>query len=801
MAWWRELVAQGPLPSLTVPVNAPRARVRPLAERPGGTAPPAASHDARPWWPRTVTSTTRAMDLTPGTLGRYLSGALDGDPQAQSELLYELEDRDLHLCAVLGTRAQAVAGLPLRVVAASERARDKRIARWIEQRLPEIDGLRDAFADLARGVYYGFAAAEIDWRVTGGEIRPRKLISRPQHWFRPSRLDPMRWHIQTERNGWEGEPLQAGCWVWFSPRAKSGWSDAGAGLGRPCAWAWVIKSYGIKDWATFSEVYGAPIRVARYAPGTSEEDRRKILEALRQLGTSAAAMLPDSASLEFIATQNARSSVDVYESLIKWAEAAQSKCVLGQTLTTQEGSSGTQALGTVHDQVRRDLTASDASQLSEALSQQLIAPWVRHQFGDVDTPRLILDCTPPEDLATRAELYTALQKLGVALPRAHVHEVFGVPQAGPGEDVLTPPTPPTSEAMPTPPATTPSPAATWLADLGHVNARIGGCVQCGEGGPVDEELERLVREAMARGGAAGWAQLVEVMRAELGKAGRLDAVPARLLAICEQLDLWELAAPLADELLTGELLGRAHVEAGDEPVEFPKVPPKEAIAWWTKKAVVTPEEFDALDSAARTKAFTITKVQSLTALQGAKEALEWALETGATQADFEDRVETEWRGLGLSPKAPHRMALVFHNNISTAYHVGRWNRQDRDTERQYLQYLAVQDWLTRPAHDKMHGRVWPRAHPIWRVWYPLNGHGCRCRVRSLTAAEVAALGIKVEDELPVIDVAREDGSRVRAPLVPELGFQTNPALEPHEFDLSRFPADWVAALNRGGGES
>ncbi|MFB9086086.1 phage minor head protein [Erwinia tracheiphila] len=58
----------------------------------------------------------------------------------------------------------------------------------------------------------------------------------------------------------------------------------------------------------------------------------------------------------------------------------------------------------------------------------------------------------------------------------------------------------------------------------------------------------------------------------------------------------------------------------------------------------------------------------------------------------------------------------------------------------YWQYLAILDGNTRKSHAAMHGRVFRFDDPIWDTFYPPNDWGCRCRVRTLTAAQVKTYG-------------------------------------------------------------
>ena len=69
-----------------------------------------------------------SVGLTPEKLIAIQREAESGDPYLYLELAEEMEEKDLHYLAVIGTRKQAVAGAELIVTAASDAAADQRAA-------------------------------------------------------------------------------------------------------------------------------------------------------------------------------------------------------------------------------------------------------------------------------------------------------------------------------------------------------------------------------------------------------------------------------------------------------------------------------------------------------------------------------------------------------------------------------------------------------------------------------------------------------------------------------------------------
>lgn len=771
--WSRQPVTLGGPGGLVKPLAA-----RQLAEQPAKLEPRAATHHPSRFGARRVQSTSRHQNLTPSKLAGFLADGLDGDPVAQAELFLEMEDRDLHLVSVLNTRREAVAQLPVVVVPASAGARDRRVATFVQETINNIDNFEGALVELMNAVPHGYAGAEIDWTVSGGKVGVRSLLWRSPTFFRPDPDHVDRWRVLTDADPVQGELLQPGAWVWHEARAKAGQTAAQAALGRVLAWAWMFKSYTLKDWLTFTETYGAPLRIGRYQPGTSEADRDILYSVVQALGADAAAVLPEGTTVEFIEAGQTRSSVDVYRLLVEWAEKAQSKAVLGQTLTTDEGKSGTRAQAQVHEDVRQDLLRADAGRLGRTLTRDLVRPLVQMQFGSqVPTPRLTLRSEPPEDVAGRASLYVNLSKLGVRFPTKHIHATFGIPEPVGDE--------PTYGEL----------AATATAPLSERPQRVRTLAE-GVSQPLSREAERIIQEALAGGGRQGWETVVAQLREALGAYQTPEEIGTAFVEILEGLDIEELGVALADELDRAELIGRAQVLSDERPVEeWPRVPPREAMAWWAGRVPMARDEWVALGAANRATAFGAAKAATLEAATVMHEALGRAIAEGNTLAEFEDDLAAQWTARGITGPNPRYLALVFQNNVMTAYNAGRYTAQAAAADRRpYLLYDAVDDDRTRATHAAMNGACYPATHPIWDTWYPPNGHHCRCGVVSLTAADVAARGITVRDELPTQSARGPDGSTVVAPRLPDPGWRTNAAKTPTEFDWSRYPADWRRAL-------
>lgn len=93
-----------------------------------------------------------------------------------------MEERDLHYASVLGTRKLAIAGLAIRVEAASDDAEDVRRADQLKEIVdsPEFGELQ---ADLTDAMGKGYAVSEIMWDRSGKTWNPSRFEPRDQRFF------------------------------------------------------------------------------------------------------------------------------------------------------------------------------------------------------------------------------------------------------------------------------------------------------------------------------------------------------------------------------------------------------------------------------------------------------------------------------------------------------------------------------------------------------------------------------------------------------------------------------------------
>lgn len=212
----------------------------------------------------------------------------------------------------------------------------------------------------------------------------------------------------------------------------------------------------------------------------------------------------------------------------------------------------------------------------------------------------------------------------------------------------------------------------------------------------------------------------------------------------------------------------------------------EVVNFLKSKKPIFKEEYEALKEEYKARAFTVSGYTSLEILQEFLNRLTEACENGRTKEEFRNDMNSFLEENGLKKENRWRLENIFRTNIQTAFQVGHYRSMtDSKTKqmRPYWQYITAEDGHVRDTHMVMNRRVFHADDPIWNVWYPPNGFGCRCTVVSLSQRQVEARGLKVENEIPY---AIDSSTGEILPIFPDKGFSVNPAKAVWKPDLSKF---------------
>lgn len=387
---------------------------------------------------RSIWHDTVAAGLTPQRLAALLRNATEGDHLAYLTLAEEMEERDLHYACELGKRKLAVSRLPVTVEAFSDDKRDIDLADAVRS-LVARPGFRTMIKDCLDALGKGYSVTEILWK-RGSRWWPEQYVWRDPRFFQTDRLTHSEIRLRDEADLLDGVPLAPYKFIVHVPRIKSGIPIRG-GLARLAAWAFMCKGYTAKDWLAFAEVFGMPIRVGKYGPSATPEEKDILRAAVANLGSDAAAIFPESMAIEFIEAAKGSGSSNFYKVLADYLDDQLSKGVLGQTASSS-GTPGKLGDEKLQAEVREDIRDDDAEQLEETLNRDLVRPFIDLNYGPQENyPVLQLRAPDPEDIAALVDALDKLVPLGLKVEQSVIRDKLGLPdpdkKAKP-EDLLAP---------------------------------------------------------------------------------------------------------------------------------------------------------------------------------------------------------------------------------------------------------------------------------------------------------------------------------------------------------------------------
>jgi phage gp29-like protein len=364
---------------------------------------------------------------------RVLSGRGGGDLQ-----IYEQVLSDPQVKACLEQRRNAVTSCEWVVEPASDRRADRKAADWLRDNLHHI-GWDQRTDRMLYASFYGFSAAELLWEVRDGKLAWKAIKVRNRRRFAFNSAGELR--LRTPQNMIEGEAAKAPYFWHIATGADNDDEPYGLGLAHWCYWPTLFKRHGIGFWLTFQEKYGMPTGIGEFPVGATPAERAMLLGAIRAIRSSSGVILPQGMKIDLLEAKRS-GSVD-YKALHDTMDEAIAKAIVGQTMTTDNGSS--QAQAKVHMEVRQDIVKADADLVCESFNLGPVRWLTMFNFDGADPPRVFRAIEEPEDLDKIADRDGKVIKWGFKPSLDYVQRQYGdhwEPAASPPAESQAPLAPP-----------------------------------------------------------------------------------------------------------------------------------------------------------------------------------------------------------------------------------------------------------------------------------------------------------------------------------------------------------------------
>ncbi|MDO5607631.1 MAG: DUF935 family protein [Capnocytophaga sp.] len=185
----------------------------------------------------------------------------------------------------------------------------------------------------------------------------------------------------------------------------------------------IMKRNGTGDFARYAELFGIDTLVGYYDP-EDESGRSEMESAFQKRGGSASMTMSKNSEVKTIGTQSP-GTVDIHERFLRLCDEQMLIGVLGQTMTTKDGSSYSQ--GKVHADTEDDINKADRRFVQRILNKELL-------------PRLEKRGYPVKGgwfhFAEKSERLSKIDELAIAkgvneivpIDENHWYENFGLPK-------------------------------------------------------------------------------------------------------------------------------------------------------------------------------------------------------------------------------------------------------------------------------------------------------------------------------------------------------------------------------------
>ncbi len=505
----------------------------------------------------------------------------------------------------------------------------------------------------------------------------------------------------------------------------------------------IYKRGGFGDWAQYVEIFGMPFQIAKYS-NYDEATRQELIRALEASGSARRAVIPKESDIDY---RDNKSSGDggIYEKLRMACIEEILICILGQTMTTLDGSSRSQ--GEVHLEVLESKHKADRRFVQRILNRKLVPILAKRGYPVGDGYFMFPETGETVSLTERMALVEKAAAM-VPVPADYIYETFGVPKPKEGEEVVQ-----IRPASPFP---------------------IG---------PEEEDPEEAPENSSIW---SSWLRSFFVGAPEAGASGGTprmmnfndspeDDFNARLAKKVARGEAYYFDAELFNFFASGftEALGRGFTGKG--PVNI-------GLDYGLQNDVVR--------TAMETNLFHFSAAKTLAELQ----QLNQIFQESKSPADFLKRAkgvtdvfnETWARTEYQTANAVAERTADYFELISQPHLFPYW------------EYRTAGDDKVREEHRELDGVILPANDPRWGKIYPPNGWSCRCYVVARMAhefdkASLPAMRKRVDDYFDTADYknAKAQGFGVNRALAGEV-FTEN------QMYIRKFPAKAAKHLDRLG---
>ena len=289
----------------------------------------------------------------------------------------------------------------------------------IKQALLDLDMPR-LIGEILDAFLWGFQPLEVVWKYENGLVLPVSVVGKPPYWFQFDNANNLRFISKDHPGGLELPQYK----FLLAQHHATYTNPYGEKVLSKCFWPVAFKKGGWRWWVTATEKYGTPAILGKLPRGTNTKEIAQFLDNLERLVQDAVTVIPNDSAVEILDGNSGRSSSSTspHKELIEQCNSEIALAIVGQTLSSEVGSTGSYAAAKTHNDVREEIVASDKRMIERVIQSLVEWTFNFNWQGQAPTFELFRESDVDKVLAERDKI---LHDSGLKFTKAYFMKAYG----------------------------------------------------------------------------------------------------------------------------------------------------------------------------------------------------------------------------------------------------------------------------------------------------------------------------------------------------------------------------------------
>ncbi|MFA7108385.1 MAG: DUF935 family protein [Sphaerochaetaceae bacterium] len=339
--------------------------------------------------------------------------------------LYDEMLTDGRVSSLFYTRRNTTMNLPIEIPETGV----AKVDDYVKDALKEKNIRKWAWLLLTGALKYGYHPFEIIWKKEKGywNISYLKGHNINQYYFDNK---GSLYYSDMEGPKLLNQPFK---WIIHRQEGDSHNKPQGESILKSAYWAYKFKQLGFQFWVTAAEKFSVPSVLAIFEqsgnPEAVQQRAEQLADSISSISSGSTGAL---GNIKDVKTLDMSGSLKDFETLISTCDVQIAYALTGQSLATNNPTTGTQALGTVHEATMRGTVENDARAISYTL-QELTKMAIELNFGkDSPYPEIIFDTG---DKASWSQIIDAI-KAQIPVSKTKLYSRYRLPEPKDKDDVF-----------------------------------------------------------------------------------------------------------------------------------------------------------------------------------------------------------------------------------------------------------------------------------------------------------------------------------------------------------------------------